>query len=238
MFEKQTRNSMVSASIAQKLAQTRERIARAAERVGRSPDAITLLAVTKTVSPERILEAYAAGVRDFGENYAQEARSKVGVPPLDLPDIRWSFIGRLQRNKAREVVGKFALIQSVDSIALAQEIGKRAQQRQLVADILLEVKLDDSEAKAGITPAEALALCEAISQTEGVRLCGLMGMAPFHADPEMARPHFRRLYHLFMKLPQEAQQTLSMGMTGDYEVAIEEGATQVRIGTALFGTRR
>jgi pyridoxal phosphate enzyme (YggS family) len=228
---------MAEAQIALNIARVRERIAQAASRSGREADSITLLAVTKTIAPERIIEAYAEGLRNFGENYVQEALAKMDVPLMKRQDMRWHFIGHLQRNKVRDVVGRFTLIQSVDSLALAQEIGKRSQQIGSVADLLLEVKLDPAAAKFGIAPAAVLDTADAVRQIAGIRLCGLMGMAPFASDPEAARPSFRQLYLLFRQLPVEAQQTLSMGMTGDFEIAIEEGTTLVRIGTAIFGPR-
>jgi pyridoxal phosphate enzyme (YggS family) len=229
---------MAEADIAGKLARIRERIAQAAARSGRSAEAVALVAVTKTVEPARIAQAYAAGLRDFGENYMQEALAKIGQPPLDRSDMRWHFIGHLQRNKARDAVGRFALIQSVDSVALAKEIGRRAQRAGQEAAILLEVKLDTgTEAKFGLAPEVALETAAEVREIAGVQLQGLMGMAPFHPDPEQARPPFRRLHALFQQLPPAARQTLSMGMTGDFEVAIEEGATLVRIGTGIFGKR-
>lgn len=228
---------MAESEIAGNIARVRERIAQAAGRAGRRPESVTLIAVTKTVTPDRIAEAYAAGIRDFGENYVQEALTKRGMPPLDGQDICWHFIGHLQSNKVKDVVGRFALVQSVDSLSLASEIGRRARKVGLTADILLEVKLDAVEAKFGFAPETTLEAAAQIVGLDGVRLCGLMGMAPFGDDPEQARPHFRRLYGLFRQLPPETHQTLSMGMTGDFEVAVEEGATHVRIGTALFGKR-
>ena len=228
---------MGQTQIADNIAHVRELIARAAARRGRSAENVTLIAVTKAVPAARIAEAYAAGVRDFGESYVQEARDKIGLPPLDFPDVRWHFIGHLQSNKAREVVERFALLHSVDSVALAKEVGRRAQRIGRSADILLEVKLDPADAKFGFLPETLPEAAAQIGSLVGVRLCGLMGMAPFASDPEAARPFFQTLQTHFRQLPPEAQQTLSMGMTGDFEVAIEEGATHVRIGTAIFGRR-
>jgi pyridoxal phosphate enzyme (YggS family) len=222
--------------MAQNIARVRERMAQAAARAGRPVGTIALVAVTKTVEAERIVEAHHAGVHDFGENYVQEALAKMEALSFDRQEVRWHFIGHLQRNKVREALGRFALIQSVDSLALAAEIGKRAQQSGQ-ADILLEVKLDPAATKFGIAPEQTLEVAAQVQEIAGVRMCGLMGMAPFASDPEAARPFFRRLSHLFDQLPQGARQILSMGMSGDFEVAIEEGATLVRIGTALFGQR-
>lgn len=223
--------------LAQNVAAVRTRIAQACERSGRASSSVTLVAVTKTVDLPRIRAVHQAGVRDFGENYVQEALTKVGDPELSGADVRWHFIGHLQRNKVREIVGRFTLIHSVDSLALATEIGRRSQQIGTTAELLLEVKLDTAAAKFGILPEQTLTMAQAVLDIPGVRLCGLMGMAPFGTDPEVARPAFRTLRTLFNQLPTEARQVLSMGMSSDFEVAIEEGATLVRIGTALFGKR-
>jgi pyridoxal phosphate enzyme (YggS family) len=198
---------------------------------------VTLLAVTKTVDMPRIRTVVRAGVCELGENYVQEALTKVGDPELAKAAVRWHFIGHLQRNKVRDLVGRFALIHSVDSLALATEIGRRTAQKGLTADLLLEVKLDVADTKFGIEPEQTLATAQAVQDIPGVRLAGLMGMAPFGSNPEAARPAFRTLRTLFDQLPSEARQVLSMGMSSDFEVAIEEGSTLVRIGTALFGKR-
>jgi pyridoxal phosphate enzyme (YggS family) len=223
--------------IAQNVAAVRSRIAQACERSGRAPSTVTLVAVTKTVDLPRIREVTRAGVTDLGENYVQEALTKVGDPELGDTAIHWHFIGHLQRNKVREIIGRFALIHSVDSLALATEIGRRAAAIGATADLLLEVKLDPIATKFGLAPEQTLATAQAVLDIPGVRLCGLMGMAPFGSNPEVARPAFRTLRTLFDHLPPEARQILSMGMSSDFEVAIEEGATMVRIGTALFGKR-
>lgn len=227
---------MIQTQIAQNIACVRERIARAAQRARRSPDSVTLVAVTKTVAQERIAEAYAAGVRDFGESYVQEALPKLNAP-IGGSEARWHFIGHLQSNKAREVVGRFVLIQSVDSLSLAKELGRRALQAGQTADILLEVKLDPRDTKFGFTPESVLEIADETEEIPGVRLRGLMGIAPYAVGVEETRSCFRRLSGLFQQLPPESRQTLSMGMSGDFEIAIEEGATLVRIGTAIFGPR-
>ena len=224
-------------SIAENIARVRERCASAAERAGRSSQEITLLAVTKTVSPEYILSARESGITHFGENYVQEAKSKVGIPPLNKPDISWHLIGHLQSNKVREVVGKFAVIQSVDSLALAQEISKRAVALGIVQQLLLEVKLDANPAKFGFGVDDLPSAVERIGSLEGIQIRGLMGMAPFTPSEVVVRSAFQTLYQLFEHLPHPMRYTLSMGMTGDFEIAIEEGATLVRIGTAIFGSR-
>jgi pyridoxal phosphate enzyme (YggS family) len=228
---------MTITPLAENLARIRERVARSAQRAGRREDEITLLAVSKTQPPERIQEAHTLGLCAFGENYVQEARAKLSSPLLQSPTLEWHFIGHLQSNKAREVVGRFRFIQSVESISLAQEISKRAVQSALVQDILLEVKLDPTQTKFGLLPDALNAMVAQIEVLPGVRLQGLMGMAPYVRDPEEARPSFRTLYRCFRQLPASAQNTLSMGMSGDFEVAIEEGSTLIRVGTALFGER-
>jgi len=216
--------------------QVQERIAAALSRAGRT-DTVTLLGVTKMVSAERILAAYRAGLRDFGENYAQEFRAKTSDSTLALPDLRWHFIGHLQTNKVKEVVGKAELIHSVESVKLAQEIGKRAVTLGIVAPILLEIKLDSVEAKTGFSPQQAGDAAAEIGSIAGIAVRGLMGLAPYGTEPEQARPAFRTLYSVYSHLPAAQRQVLSMGMTGDYEIAIEEGSTLVRLGTGLFGKR-
>lgn len=216
------------------IAQIRQQISQAATRAGRDPSDITLTAVTKTVEPARIREAYDAGIRDFGENYYQEARDKLDQLP---PDIRWHFIGHLQSNKARNVVGSFALIQSVDSLNLAKEIDRRAAAHGIRQPILIEVKLDPAQTKQGITIESTMQLAEQIAAMESTDLQGLMGMPPFSNDPEQSRPYFKQLRSMFDSLPQENRKVLSMGMTADFQIAIEEGAIMVRVGTAIFGQR-
>ncbi|HXG23872.1 MAG TPA: YggS family pyridoxal phosphate-dependent enzyme [Chthonomonadales bacterium] len=222
-------------SIAENIARVRERIACAAERAGRRPDEIILVAATKRVEPVRIREAVDAGIHDFGENYYQEAREKM---PLFGPEVRWHFIGHLQKNKAKYVVGRFVLIQSVDSEALARELGKRATAMGITQDVLIEVKIDPFSAeKQGVEPEVAIDLAGVVAAIPGLCLCGLMGMAPIVSDPREATPYFRRLRSLFERLPRAYRQILSMGMTADFEVAIAEGSTMVRVGTAIFGSR-
>ena len=222
-------------AIAARIAEVQARIAEAASRAGRDPSEIVLVAVTKTVEPSRILEAYEAGLRDFGENYVQEAREKLGTLG---PDIRWHFIGHLQSNKARYIPGAFHLLQSLDSISLARELDKRAAQKEIRQNVLLEVKLDPSAAKNGIQPAELPALADAALDCRNLRLLGLMGIPPPVESEEAARPYFQQLRNLFEGLPRENRVVLSMGMTGDFESAIAQGSTMVRIGSAIFGPRR
>jgi pyridoxal phosphate enzyme (YggS family) len=224
--------------IAANLASVQERLARAAERSRRRPEDVTLIAVTKTVEASRVREAMAAGLRDFGENYIQEARAK--IPEVaEVPDtIFWHFIGHLQSNKAKYSVELFSLIHSVDNYQLAQEIDKHASKRGKTQAVLLEVNLSGDPERAGVAPEMLLPLVEKITALPGIYLRGLMGMAPLTGEAEGARPHFVRLRRLWESLPEENRQILSMGMSGDFEIAVEEGATHVRIGTALFGRRQ
>lgn len=221
-------------TIAERARQVRERIAAAARRAGRNPGSIRLVAVTKTVPVERIREALQAGLTEFGENYVQEALPKIAEVG---PGCRWHFIGHLQRNKARHVAGKFCLIHSVDSVSLARELDKRAERAGTVQDVLVEVRLDPAETKSGVAEENLPGLVEQTLALSHLRVLGLMGMPPLFPDPEEARPFFRRLRALADTLPQPCRRELSMGMSNDFEVAIEEGATIVRVGTAIFGPR-
>ncbi len=222
-------------SIADNLLRVRERIAAAAQRVGRNPHDVTLVAVTKTVDAAVILEAIAAGVTDIGENYVQDSLEKHNV----IGDrIRWHMIGHLQRNKAGRAVRIFDLIQSVDSLSLAQEIGKRASSMGKVQEVLIEVNISGEESKTGVHPDEALELAGNSAQVAGVKVLGMMGIAPFTDDAAAVRRSFALLRNLWDALPDENRRWLSMGMTSDFEAAIEEGSNMVRVGTAIFGPRR
>lgn len=222
------------AAIADNLANVRKRIAKAAEKSGRSPEDIKLVAVTKTVSVETVREAIAAGITDVGENYIQDALPKW----REIGDkVRWHFIGHLQSNKAKQAVKMFSLIQSVDSLKLAEEIGKRAKEIGLCAEVLIEVNLAKEASKFGVAPEEAAEFAAIASKVPGVKLVGLMGMAPFLDNPEETRPYFACLKKIWDKLPEEQRIWLSMGMSNDFEIAIEEGSNMVRIGTAIFGSR-
>jgi len=230
-------------TIAERLAAVRGRIADAARRSGQSESNVRLVAVTKTVAPGRVAEAVAAGITDLGENYVQEARTKIPVVARLVGDGEtgvpaWHLIGHLQSNKAKYSVTLFSLIQSVDNYQLAQELAKQAAKKGKTQAVLIEVNLAGVAERAGVLPGEALALAEQVARTPNLELRGLMGMAPFGEDPEQARPYFARLRGLFDQLPEVNRRTLSMGMSGDFEVAVEEGATLVRIGTALFGRRQ
>jgi pyridoxal phosphate enzyme (YggS family) len=217
-------------SVRERLAEVRDRIERAAARAGRDPRAITLVAVTKVFPASAIREAYEAGVMDFGENYVQEFESK--EPAVrDLAGARFHLIGHLQSNKARRAFELFQVIETVDSAKLARRLDEAARP----LDIMLEVKLSPEEAKSGADPAELPALIDSARASKNLRLLGLMTVPPWTEDGEQSRPYFRRLCELGSQygLPH-----LSMGMSHDFEVAIEEGATFIRIGTALFGKRK
>ena len=231
-------------SIADNIAEIHERIARAAARVGRNPDSITLMAVSKTVEPERIKEAYAAGLRVFGENRVQEFESK-SAALSDLKDAQWHLIGHLQSNKAKKAAELFHAVDSVDSVRLAEKINQAAVEANKKLGILIEIKVGQEESKAGIPldSPELEALLRAAPQLENLQIRGLMTVPPFTDDPEGARPYFRLLRDLrdkiaARKLPAIQMDVLSMGMSHDFEVAIEEGSTCVRVGTAIFGARR
>ena len=207
------------------------RIEAAASRAGRSREEITLIAVTKTFPASAIREAYELGLREFGENYVQEFEDK--RPELEgLPGARFHLIGHLQSNKARRAAELFDAIQTVDSAKLARRLDEAAN-RQL--EVLVEVRLSAEEAKSGARPEDLPALIEAVAGCRNLRLTGLMTMPPWSDAPETSRPYFRRLRELGLRcgLP-----GLSMGMSHDLEVAIEEGATHVRVGAALFGSRK
>lgn len=212
----------------------KSRIFEAAVRSGRMGEDVTLIAVTKTRSEDEIIQALECGVTDVGENYVQEALTKFE----SLGNrARWHFIGHLQRNKVKQAV-KFAdFIQSVDSVELAEEIGKRSIEAGKQTGILLEINLTGEEAKTGMSVDQVRQLVDETGNIPGIKVCGMMGMAQMTDDPEDTRPHFRKLKALFDTLPKEQQIHLSMGMTQDYEIAIEEGSNMVRIGAAIFGPR-
>ncbi len=203
---------------------------------GRDPSSVTVVAVSKLHPASVIEEVAAAGATDLGENYVQELLAKQGAVSAPL---RWHFIGRLQRNKARQIVGKVALIHAVDSLELAAELGKRARAAGVVQPILAAVNVGGEAQKTGVAPAEAAAFVAAVRAIDGLRLDGLMTMPPPADDPEQVRPAFRALRALRDQLATAASPLphLSMGMSDDHAVAIAEGATLVRIGTAIFGAR-
>jgi len=225
----------------------RDRSARACQRAGRDPASVTLVCVTKQVSVDRIREALALGITDVGENRVQEAQQKwAKLGPL--PGIRRHLIGHLQRNKAKDAVALFDVIHSVDSIRLADELERQAAQRNNLQpiEVFLQVNVSGETTKFGCAPDDVPALAHTAAQLPHLRLAGLMTMAPFSENPEDARPHFRRLRELRDQLQTSLMTQspnhlitqslkLSMGMSGDFEVAIEEGADVIRVGTAIFG---
>lgn len=227
---------MNPASLAGNIAAVRARMRAAAERAARSSDEVRLVAVTKTFGLDVLEAALRAGLRDLGENRAQELKQKAAIMG-EAP--RWHFIGHLQSNKARHVVG-VTLIHSVDRFGVAEAIARRARARGLVQDVLVEVNVSGESTKHGVEPARALGLAAEVDSLEGVEVKGLMTMAPWGDDPEASRPFFRDLRELGEGLRHRFPQAteLSMGMTRDFEVAIEEGATIIRVGEAIFGPRR
>ena len=215
------------------------KIVEACKRSGRNPEEVTLISVSKTKPLEMLKEAYAAGSRDFGENKVQELCDKIPEMP---EDIRWHMIGHLQTNKIKYIIGKTALIHSVDTLHLAEAIEKEAAKRKLVADILIEVNVAGEDSKLGTSDIEAnKELIRSISAFSHLHLCGLMTIAPYTDDAETNRPYFRSLRELLysedMRRYFPDKPVLSMGMSGDYEIAVEEGATHVRVGTGIFGER-
>lgn len=233
----------------QNIESVRSRIAAAADRVGRDADEVGLVAVTKTVPAYRVRPAWELGLTDFGENRVQEAVDKI---PLIFPEasseirnssvgIHWHMIGHLQRNKVKYVIPLFDLIHSVDSVRLAEEVDKRAGYAERVMPILLEVNVAGEASKYGFAPDTVAEAVPAITELPHVEIQGLMTVAPIAEDPERVRPHFGRLRALRDRLadhfPDIDWRHLSMGMTDDFEIAIEEGATLVRVGRAIFGER-
>lgn len=230
-------------SIADNLAEIRGRMADAARRSGRSPSDVTLVAVSKTFGADAVREAWAAGQRDFGENKVQEALQKIEAT-ADI-EIRWHLIGHLQSNKARKAAGAFAVVHSVDSVGLLEKLdaAAAASAPPVRPEILVQVDLAGEHTKFGAPEAEAVRCVRAAAAARAVRLSGLMLMPPWNEDPEQTRPWFARLRMLRDRLvgdgiPAGALRHLSMGMSHDYEAAIEEGSTLVRVGTAIFGKRQ
>lgn len=218
-----------------RLEEVKRRIQAAAKNAGRDPSSVALVAVSKTVDVGRIREAIEAGVDILGENRVQEAREKV---PAIGRKVQWHLIGNLQRNKVKYIFDLFDMVQSADSFELALEISERGKRLGKSMDILLEVNLGGEGTKIGVEPEKAPGLVERISSLDFVRLKGLMTMPPLSADPEDSRPYFVQLRKLRDRIwGEKSEADLSMGMSTDYWVAIEEGATIVRIGTAIFGRR-
>jgi PLP dependent protein len=227
-------------SISDRLSQIRSRIAAAAEAAGRDPSSIRLVAVSKTFPIEAVREAYAAGQRDFGENRVQQGLQKIGET-TDLT-IRWHLLGHLQTNKARKAGPAFAMVQSVDSVELIQKLDAAAHDTGRTPELLIQVDLAGEATKFGVAPGEVPRLFEAAGACRAAAVVGLMTLPPVPDTPEDARPWFRRLRHLRDEwlaagVPASMLRELSMGMSGDFEVAVQEGATIVRVGTAIFGSR-
>ena len=221
------------------LQEVEKRIQAACDRAGRKREEVTLIAVSKTKPVETLQEAYDLGVRIFGENKVQELTAKYEALPKD---IHWHMIGHLQTNKVKYIIDKAELIHSVDSLKLAETIEKEAAKHDLIADILVEVNVAEEESKFGMKMEEVIPFVEKVSAFPHVRVRGLMTIAPFVEDPEENRSIFADLHKLYVDIKQKnidngTMSVLSMGMTGDYEVAIEEGATMVRVGTGIFGER-
>jgi pyridoxal phosphate enzyme (YggS family) len=228
-------------TIADRLAGIRGRIAAAARSAGRDPSSIRLIAVSKTFPIQAIREAYAAGQREFGENRVQEALEKIAAGS-DL-EIRWHLLGHLQTNKARKAAPAFSTIHSVDSVDLLQKIDAAAADAGRTPELLLQVDLAGEATKFGVRPADVPPLFDAAVQCRAARVVGLMTLPPIPESPEDARPWFRQLRDLRDKwlaagVPASMLAELSIGMSGDFEVAIEEGSTMVRVGTAIFGSRQ
>jgi pyridoxal phosphate enzyme (YggS family) len=226
--------------IADRLTEVRARIAAAARSVGRDPLTVRLIAVSKTIALDRILEAYAAGQRDFGENRVQEALQKIQSSTDFL--ISWHLLGHLQTNKARKAGAVFATIQSVDDVELLEKIDVAAVEAGTNPELLIQVDLAGEASKFGTPPAEVPRLFEAANRLRAARVVGLMILPPLASEPETARPWFRQAHELregwlAAGVPHPMLRELSMGMSGDFEVAIQEGATMVRVGTAIFGSR-
>lgn len=223
-----------TSKVAENLNRVRERIGEICCRLNRDLQDVRLIAVSKNASIHQIQAAYDAGQLEFGENYWQEAREKISQLPAD---IRWHFIGSLQTNKAKYVVGSFTLLHVVDRVQLMQELQRQASKKEVVQPVLIEVKLSSEATKSGADPQTVPDLVEMVCEQPNLRLEGLMGMAPYTQKSEEARPYFARLRRLFDALPEINRRWLSMGMTHDFEIALAEGSNMLRIGTAIFGAR-
>lgn len=225
------------AEIAERVAEARERVAAACARAGRAADEVEIIGVTKTRGPDAVREAWEAGIRIMGENKVQEAAFKIAQ---SVGGPEWHMIGHLQRNKVRQALELFSVIHSVDSLRLLEQVERVAEEFGQRPEILLEVNVAGESSKDGMAPAEAQAAVERALECRNVTLTGLMTMAPFFPEPEQARPVFARLRGLRDELERSlgvGLPRLSMGMSNDFEVAVEEGATWVRLGTSLFGQR-
>lgn len=225
-------------SIGENLCRIREQVALAAKRVGRNPETVKLIAVTKTVSEEQIRQAVAAGITAVGENRVQEMLAK---QPLLTPGLEWHLIGHLQTNKVRYIIGKVYLLHSLDSWRLAVAINQRAVKKNVRMEVLVQVNVAGETTKQGLATNEVMDFMQELTTLPGLKVRGLMTIAPEVNDPEEARPVFRELRflagHLQQVVPEVAMDYLSMGMSNDYVVAVEEGANMLRLGTAIFGAR-
>lgn len=227
------------ADIKENLANVRKNIEESCKKVGRDVSEVTLITVSKTKPLSDLRIAYEEGSRDFGENKVQELVSKIDEMPSD---VKWHLIGHLQRNKVKYIAGKVAMIHSVDSYRLAEEINVQAKKNSCVIPILIEINIAGEDTKFGIKPEEAEELIREISELENVKVSGLMTIAPNVANPEENRAYFKAMKDLFVDISSKnidnvEMKVLSMGMTNDYTVAVEEGATMIRIGTGIFGAR-
>ncbi len=225
--------------ISSHLKQVQERIQISCNRSGRDIHEVTLIAVSKTKPLEALQAAYECGVRDFGENKVQEILQKAPQMPADT---RFHMIGHLQRNKVRQVLPLVTMIHSVDSLRLAEEIHQEAKRINKIVDILLEVNVAGEESKFGFSPEELMNIIQQICNFSHIHICGLMTIAPFVENPEQNRSVFKKLFQLYVDIKHKnidniSMSVLSMGMTGDYEVAVEEGSTMIRVGTGIFGAR-
>jgi PLP dependent protein len=232
---------LFSNPIASNIRSIKERIARAAAASGRSPDKITLLAISKMFPKEIILQATAAGMRQFGESRVQEAEEKIPYF-CEFPDITWHLVGHLQTNKVRRAAEYFDVIHSLDSVRLAARLDKACLEFEKVMSVFIELDLGKETTKTGADPAQVGEIVEAVSQFRNLKLNGLMTVPPYFENPDLARPYFAELREIREKLEAEqpgclGQAHLSMGMSHDFEAAIMEGATIIRIGTAIFGLR-
>lgn len=221
------------------LLEVNENIKKACDKVNRNSQEVCLVAVSKTKPNEMLMQAYDTGIRQFGENYVQEMVDKVDTLPKD---ITWHMIGHLQRNKVKYVVGRAAMIHSVDSERLAVAISEEAVKKNLVQEILIEVNVANEENKFGVKPEELSDFVQQIAKLSGIKIMGLMTSAPYVSNPEENRQYFKQLKQLLVDINSKNidnvhMSVLSMGMTNDYVVAVEEGATHVRVGTAIFGER-
>lgn len=225
--------------IAYNLSLIEEKITLACERAGRSREEVKLIAVSKTKPVEDIQEAIAYGIRSFGENKVQELKEKMEIIGEELD---WHLIGHLQTNKVKYIVGKVSLIHSLENMRLAEALDKEAKKRKAIVDVLVEVNVAKEDSKFGIKPEDAEGFIRQVSEFENIRIKGLMTVAPYTDIPEENRKYFKELKKIMVDLNRKnihnvSMSVLSMGMTGDYEVAIEEGATLVRVGTGIFGNR-